>query len=110
MRISDWSSDVCSSDLEPNAERRLGHYSEGIPSIEPLQSRFHAAASKRIGAVLKSSLMLSTAARRAASIAFHRTASGKATRRQVKYQRTSPGKARNKSERAKSRERGCRWG
>src|SRR3546814_13669667 len=59
MRISDWSSDVCSSDLEPNAERRLGHYSEGIPSIEPLQSRFHAAASKRIGAVLKSSLMLS---------------------------------------------------
>src|SRR3546814_3327429 len=82
MRISDWSSDVCSSDL-------LGHYSEGIPSIEPLQSRFHAAASKRIGAVLKSSLMLSTAARRAASIAFHRTASGKATRRQLKYQRTS---------------------
>src|SRR3546814_7480427 len=95
MRISDWSSDVCSSDLEPNAERRLGHYSEGIPSIEPLQSRFHAAASKRIGAVLKSSLMLSTAARRAASIAFPRTASGKATRRQLKYQRTSKGKARN---------------
>src|SRR3546814_13451424 len=78
MRISDWSSDVCSSDL-----------------IEPLQSRFHAAASKRIGAVLKSSLMLSTAARRAASIAFHRTASGKATRRQLKYQRTSKGKAMN---------------
>src|SRR3546814_18138740 len=93
MRISDWSSDVCSSDLEPNAERRLGHYSEGIPSIEPLQSRFHAAASKRIGAVLKSSLMLSTAARRAASIAFHRTARGKATRRQLTYQRKSKGKA-----------------
>src|SRR3546814_20880079 len=80
---------------EPNAELRWGHYSEGIPSIEPLQSRFHAAASKRIGAVLKSSLMLSTAARRAASIAFHRTASGKATRRQLKYQRTSKGKAMN---------------
>src|SRR3546814_5966232 len=39
--------------------------------------------------------MLSTAARRAASIAFHRTASGKATRRQLKYQRTSKGKAMN---------------
>src|SRR3546814_8731787 len=63
--------------------------------MEPLQSRFHAAASKRIGAGLKSSLMLSTAARRAASIAFHRTASEKATRRQLKYQRTSKGKAMN---------------
>src|SRR3546814_3870695 len=102
MGMSDWSSDVCSSDLEPNAERRLGHYSEGIPSIEPLQSRFHAAASKRIGAVLKSSLMLSTAARRAASSAFHRTASGKATRRQLKYQRTSKGKADRKSTRLNS--------
>src|SRR3546814_19134736 len=34
MRISDWSSDVCSSDLDPAVRGRLGSVGRPVPSIE----------------------------------------------------------------------------
>src|SRR3546814_11961681 len=48
MRISDWSSDVCSSDLDPDLrclrQRKQVEYSVGrlMPPGRPLPDRFHA--------------------------------------------------------------------
>src|SRR3546814_2505478 len=39
MRISDWSSDVCSSDLPIEAKRRLGYLPEGAPLYGDMTAR-----------------------------------------------------------------------
>src|SRR3546814_8826994 len=39
MRISDWSSDVCSSDLEPDGDARGGQVGEGTHGMAPRASR-----------------------------------------------------------------------
>src|SRR3546814_16365673 len=48
MRISDWSSDVCSSDLEPEADekrqRLIGHFDMIIELVELARHLVHAAA------------------------------------------------------------------